>query len=117
MDRLQTDNKDVTVSFNLNELFGENDLQISEIDSQDFPDNILSEIILDPTIINAQKMNESECPLPQSKQVRSRSWLNENRFKAVDIKEIDDIAGKIYKKTTHKQTDWGVKVFRDQRKY
>ena len=43
-------------------------------------------------------MNESECPLPQSKQVRSRSWLNENRFKAVDIKEINDIAGKIYKK-------------------
>ena len=40
--------------------------------------------------------------------IRPRQCSNENRFKSLDTEEIDDIGGKTCKKTTHKQTEWGI---------
>ena len=38
--------------------------------------------------------------------------INSARFRAINKEQVDEIATKSCKKKTHKQTTWGVKVFR-----
>ena len=114
MQRLPEDTENQLVSFDLADFFDGKNLEMSELDAEDIPDNILSEIILDPTLQNTEKFETSDTNSPHGKLLKPRSRSNENRFKAVDDKQIDTIAGKTCKKTTHKQTDWGVKVLKGE---
>ena len=114
MQRLPEDTENQLVSFDLADFFDGKNLEMSELDAEDIPDNILSEIILDPTLQNTEKFETSETNSPHGKVLKPRSRSNENRFKAVDDKQIDTIARKTCKKTTHKQTDWGVKVLKGE---
>ena len=120
MERLQSDKKRHLVTLDLREIFNDDDLQLEQLDTSDIPDNILSDI-LDSTINSEeQKSNKSEGEHESIRLDRSRSKSdvyaivkkNQNRFKVITHKDVDEIAGKSVKKRTHKQTEWGIKVFR-----
>ena len=101
------------VSFDLNDIFVPDELNLSEINPDDIPDSVLSEIIVDEHF-------ESECKSKETRsenETRSLKILNQNRFLQMESDQIDEIAGKTCKKKTHKQTEWGIKVFRGKRQF
>ena len=117
MQRLQQEDKENYVSFDLNEIFGTEEFNMTEIPSDEIPDDVLSEIILDEAIQNEIKAKPM---LPPQGNVAARSTLtrtnsNEHRFASIENKDIDEIAGKTCKKKTHKQTEWGIKVFKGRK--
>ena len=87
MERLPDTSKEPIVSFDLNEIFNQNTFEIDELDAEDIPDNILSEIILDPFLQNAIEVKENSCTSQADRSnivIQPKHSSNENRFKSVN---------------------------------
>ena len=115
MERLQPDAEEHHVLFDLTNIFNESEITFEQIDTSDIPDNVLSDILNQAEREEQQKVNQSEAAISIA---RSNTLLDtpkqkiSNRFKVVTQDDVDQIAGKSCKKRTHKQTEWGIKVFR-----
>ena len=111
MEHLQEDADENVVSFNLSDLFDDAEKTLQEIDSSDIPDKELVEV--------ANKIDAIKKEIqigPGGDATRSTSAANSNaknsRFASLTNHNVDEIAEKSVKKTTLKQTSWGVKIFR-----
>ena len=97
----------------LKEIFNQDENIFEQIDSSEIPDNILCDILDQTANSLQQKPLESESSfIGADKTSRSSSTSKTpSRFKVISKEDVDEIAGKSCKKRTHKQTEWGVKVF------
>ena len=115
MERLLDNFEEDAVTFDLNNIFNENETTFEQVDTSNIPDNVLKDLL--NTSFNNDGEIRDETATPQIGE-RSNTSLNavnkkiSNRFKVVTKETVDEIAGKSCKKRTHKQTEWGVKVFR-----
>ena len=112
MEHLQQDKLEDPISFDLGTLFDENSENLTELNADDIPDNVLSEIIMDPSILNTEQSRNMQTLEALNDPMCTPKSNTENRFKNITKQQVDDITGKTCKKTTHKQTDWGIKVFK-----
>ena len=107
MERLPDQNADENVvTFDLIDIFNESKTEMNQIDSKEIPDDILKDILDNPEVFQCKQFDASN---EQDQTPRSRTA---NRFKNITKDYVDEIASKSCKKKTHKQTAWGVKVFR-----
>ena len=119
MQRLLDESDSGKLIIDLEQLFNENNVTMEQVDACEVPDDILSGILLDQNIITAQNteqvsdlVTESDEQCAVSKPIHDKENANVKRFKAIEDNEVDSIANKSCKKRTHKQTTWGVKVFK-----
>ena len=121
MQRLLENENETPVSFDLNDIFPSDDYKMETINAEDIPDSILSELLMNEHEIFPSEVKQED----EAKNVTSPSRsLNESntennkistpRFRSVTKQKVDEIASKSVKKRTHKQTNWGVKVFKGQ---
>ena len=121
MQRLFTSSQESHVSLDLNEIFEVDNYKMETIDASDIPDSILSAMLIDDHGIFAQEIKEEIDIKTPSTPIRSNNPINVNvtenkktatpRFRSVTKEKVDEIASKSVQKRTHKQTNWGVKVF------
>ena len=100
------------VIFDLNDIFNDSTVEMQQIESEEIPDEIIKDILDEELSITSENSIQpkgldprSTCTTPDSKK----------RFKFISKEGVDEIASKRCKKKTHKQTTWGVKVFRGEK--
>ena len=108
MECLQGSEGETLITLELKELFEDPDGKMDEFDTTNIPDNVLQEIFQ-----NSSEKSEILQERNNAVDLRAddKSKLP-SRFKP-DLKEyINEIGNKSIQKKTHKQTTWGVKIFR-----
>ena len=97
------------ISFDLGINFNDQDTTLTEIDADFIPDTVLGELMgsVGP---NNDKSRQTEAAQQTStlKQIK----LKKNRFAVYTDEEIDAFGSNSVAKGTHRQTKWGVDVFR-----
>ena len=105
-------NDDVTFTLNLTDLFDAENVKIDEINSEDTPDDVLAGIITDMPDKTSEKneklhlspaVADNFCKPPKSD--------TKNRFRSLSKEDTDSICHNSIAKKTHRQTNWGLKVF------
>ena len=117
MQHLLDGSNEPVISFEIGEIFDQNNSEMDVINAEDLPPDLFNEIFETEDVSNLENEKEtnvadgsSDGHVPRSRQVKEN--INSKRFKYVNEDQVDEIAGKSCKKKTHKQTTWGVKVFR-----
>ena len=116
MERLLADSDENVISFDLIGLFNEKNCKMEEIDADEIPDNVLSELFDKEGNITLENAIQTEPNSKSADKEDSQQSTGQNvksyRFKPIDKEEVDEIASKSCKKKTHKQTTWGVRIFK-----
>ena len=103
------------ISFEISDIFQGNDINMSELNEDDIPDNLLRDLLDDPeTLREISNETVKEPPQLDLCQQNTTTPSSKNRFKSVTKQDVDKIAGKSVTKKTHKQTTWGVKILRGE---
>ena len=81
-----------------------------ELSSEEIPDDILQQFLLD-SIQENELLPQKETSSNARADEKNSSNLS-SRFKSITKEYVDEIGNKSVQKKTHKQTTWGVKIFR-----
>ena len=103
------DDEDAVI-FDLNEIFGESKVEMEEISSDDIPDEVLTKILEQSENLTSE-FRDPLVDLPANVN-NAQETPTKSRFKTVCTEDVDKIASKSCTKKTHKQTMWGVKIFK-----
>ena len=105
---------EVQICFDLGINIEDLDIQISELDVSEIPDNILADVMVNFTQENTSLIeNQSENKMAkQVPDVQPKKKSKKKRFAVLSPEEIDEIALNNHAPKTKKQTVWGVRVFR-----
>ena len=112
MQRLHKEADEIPITLNLSDIFDDFTMEMSEVDTQEVPDDILREILIAESSINSLLSETKSDGIVSHRSTPVSTPKSNNRFKANSKKDVDDIASKSCTKKTQKQTTWGVKVFR-----
>ena len=101
---------DPTFLIDLGQIFGKENVEMDELDTEDIPDANLVDLM--------KGINENNPPIVQKPQpssavaddIKPRVKVQSKRFLDLNDQEIDEIADFNTKSKTKKETNWGVKV-------
>ena len=95
------------------ELFNQNEQKLEQVDPSHISDEILRDISnnIDEIKNEIQVYPGSENQRADQKDLHQAPQIS-NRFAELTSENVNEIADESVKKTTHKQTRWGIKVLR-----
>ena len=108
--RLDKNNSEPVFTLDLDLNIDENSLNLSEIDSTYVADSDLMELV---DSINENESKSDENPSAQNQQADDIGLnYKSKQFETPTEEQVDEIALNTCKKATHKQTTWGINVFK-----
>ena len=113
---LAADPNETPVSFEIGDIIDNSNINMEELDSVDIPDSVLSAIILETNTDFEQNIEQVASKNIEDKKAIEKVYVKRRSkprvHKLLNSNDVDEIAGKSCKKKTHRQTTWGVNVFR-----
>ena len=99
------------ITFDISDILNKTVSEMEQIDPNDLPDEVLKDLLdsnddIFPTEASEVEPNKVDKAEDRSTPLQLNCFQNDTKI------DVAQIASKSCKKTTHKQTAWGVKVFR-----